>query len=196
MKKIEIDPKAKALIFDIDGTLADSMTVHWKSYNKVLEPYGVEISFQYLTAMAGIPVHKSMEIISEKFHLVNFDPIKMGDKKEEIFRQSLSSVQPVAPVFEVFNSYYGKLPLACGTGGGHLNAYSTLKALGIIDKVNAIVTSEDVEKGKPAPDTFLLCAKRMGVNPSDCLVFEDANLGIEAAKNAGMMVIDIRPFLS
>lgn len=194
-KEIEVDSRAKALIFDIDGTLADSMATHLAAFNEVLKAYKVEITLQYLQSISGTPVYRGMELIKERFRLDNFDPIEMGNKKEELYRKYIPTIRPIEPVFRIFNAYYGKMPIACGTGGGRLNAYPTLKALGIFDKVNAVVTCEDVKNGKPAPDTFLQCAVKMGVNPSDCLVFEDADLGIQAAKNGGMMVVDVRPYI-
>jgi beta-phosphoglucomutase family hydrolase len=192
--QIEVYPNAKALIFDIDGTLADSMQLHVDALNAVMKPFGVVVSTEFLQSVAGAPVFKLMEILKEKYNLEDMDIEKASIQKEEIFRSLIPQIEPVKPVIDLFHKYYGKLPIACGTGGERLNAIPTLTALGILDKVDAVVTCDDVENGKPAPDTFLKCAEILGVSPSECQVFEDADLGIQAALAGGMMVTDVRLF--
>ncbi|MBN1925245.1 MAG: HAD-IA family hydrolase [Prolixibacteraceae bacterium] len=194
-KKLTVNPKAKALIFDIDGTLADTMPTHYRAFQNVLGRYGISFSWDYFLKFAGIPVGPQMVKFKEIFNPENFDPEKVAIEKEEEYFKMIETTKPVEPVFQLFNHYAGKLPIGFATGGDRRIAIRTLEVLGIIDKVEAIVTCEDVENGKPAPDTFLQCAELLGIEPKYCQVFEDGVPGIEGAKAAGMMVTDIREYI-
>ncbi len=195
MKKITVDPKAKALIFDIDGTLADTMPTHFDAFCKVLGQYNIEMTKELFDSIAGVPVGPQMVLFKEQFKPANFVPEKVAIEKEEEYFKSIEQMKPIDVVYDVFNTYHGKLPIACGTGGDRKIATKTLEVIGAIDKVDALVTCDDVVNGKPAPDTFLKCAELLGVEPQFCQVFEDGVPGIEAAIAAGMMVTDVREFL-
>lgn len=194
-KQILIDPEVKALIFDIDGTLADTMPAHFKAFQKVLGKYGIPFSHDLFLSFAGVPVGPQMKMLKERYHPENFIPEKVAIEKEEEYYKTIDQAQPLEVVFDVLLRYHGKLPIACGTGGDRRIAGRTLEVIGAIDKVDAVVTCDDVENGKPAPDTFLECARKLKIDPRDCLVFEDAEPGIQAAIAAGMKVIDIRKYL-
>jgi HAD superfamily hydrolase (TIGR01509 family) len=112
--------------------------------------------------------------------------------KESLFEKLIPQVMPIEPVVEVVRAYDGKLPMAVATGGFRHICHKTLDVLGLRQKFQAIVTAEDVTHGKPAPDIFLEAARQLGVEPTLCLAFEDANLGVHAAEAAGMKVIDVR----
>ena len=194
-KRIEVDPKAKALIFDIDGTLADTMPAHKKAFEKVLGKYGIEINEEMFQSFAGVPVGPQMVMLKEQFKPENFIPEKVAIEKEEEYRKTIHEMKPIDKVYQVLLDHVGKLPIGCGTGGDTWAANKTLEVIGAIDKVNAIVSCDDVENGKPAPDTFLKCAEMLGVAPEFCQVFEDGQPGIDAAIAAGMMVTDVRKYL-
>lgn len=194
-KQIPVSSNAKALIFDIDGTLADTMQTHFSAYRKVLGAYGVDFGYDLFMSIAGTPVIPQMHLIKEMFQPANFDPEKVAAQKEDEYIKTINTTKPIKKVFDVFNSFNTKMPVACGTGADKRIAVSTLKALGIYEKVPVLVTCDDVLHGKPAPDTFLQCAKLLGVEPQYCQVFEDGNAGIEAAKNAGMMVVNVLDYL-
>lgn len=194
-KHISIDPEVKALIFDIDGTLADTMPAHYNAFKKVLGKYEIPFSHDMFLSFAGVPVGPQMKILKERFHPDNFDPEKVAIEKEEEYFKTIHLAKPLEVVYEVLLRYHGKLPIACGTGGDRRIAGRTLEVIGAIDKVDAVVTCEDVANGKPAPDTFLECARLLNTEPGECLVFEDADPGIQAAIAAGMKVIDVRKYL-
>lgn len=194
-KDIKVDPKAKALIFDIDGTLADTMPAHYAVFRKVLGPYGIDMTPELFQSIAGIPVLPQMYMFLELFKPKGFVPEQVAREKEEEYFKTIEQTRAIFPVFDILKTYHGKLPIACGTGGDRRTAVRTLEAIGASKMVDVLVTCDDVKNGKPAPDTFLLCAQLMGVEPSFCQVFEDGQPGIEAALAAGMMVTDVRNFL-
>lgn len=192
---IEVNPKAKALIFDIDGTLADTMPAHFAAFRKVLGKYGIHMSPELFQSIAGIPVLPQMHLFLEQFKPEGFVPEEVACEKEDEYYKTIGQMLPIAPVFDVMKAYHGILPIACGTGGDRRIATKTLEVIGATHMVNVLVTSDDVQNGKPAPDTFLLCAEMLDVEPAFCQVFEDGQPGIEAALAAGMMVTDVRPYL-
>ncbi|MBN2806495.1 MAG: HAD-IA family hydrolase [Prolixibacteraceae bacterium] len=194
-KKIMVDPKAKALIFDIDGTLADTMPAHFAAFRKVLGRYGINMSPELFQSIAGIPVLPQMYMFLEQYQPKGFIPEKVAKEKEDEYFKTIGEMQAIHQVFEVMKAYSGILPIACGTGGDRRIATKTLEVIGASPMVDALVTCDDVQHGKPAPDTFLLCAKLLGIEPVLCQVFEDGQPGIDAALAAGMMVTDVREFL-
>ena len=189
----KIDDDVRALIFDIDGTLADTMPVHYKAWQTVCEKVGFDYPETVFYELAGIPTVKIVPILNERFGL-SFDDNTIREK-ESAFINLISEVKPIKPVMDIAERYKGKMPISCGTGGRRDLVLMTLKAIGFEDFFDIIVASEDVGNHKPFPDTFLKCAELMKVNPEDCLVFEDGELGIEAAKRAGMKCIDITRYI-
>ena len=194
-KKIAVDPKVKALIFDIDGTLADTMPTHFKAFRKVLGKYGIDFTQELFDSLAGVPVGPQMVMLKEKFNPTNFNPEKVAIEKESEYLKTIGETKPIDVIYDILKLYHGKLPIACGTGGDRVVARKTLEVIGATDKIDAVVACDDVVNGKPAPDTFLKCAELLDVKPIDCLVFEDGQPGIDAAIAAGMKVIDVRPYL-
>ncbi len=110
------------------------------------------------------------------------------------FERALDSVEPVQAVYDLANQYRGKLPLAIATGGTRANCDRTLKLLGVVDWFQATVTADDVSRGKPDPEVFVKAATGLGIEPQYCIVLEDGDMGLEAARAAGMEAIDVRPY--
>ena len=186
MRKLDINPKAKALIFDLDGTLADTMPIHFVAYKNLLAEYGIAFTPELFDTLAGIPAIGTIQKLNEIFG-TNMDPQEMGLLKEKEYEKMMFKMKPVLPVVKLVKRYYGKMPMAVGTGGYRRLAWKTLEILELDKYFTILVTTEDITHPKPHPETFLKCAEKMGVAPRFCHVFEDGRLGIQAAVAAGMM---------
>ena len=193
MLSYDISPGAKALIFDLDGTLADTMPWHYQAWQKACLRFGIVMDTAFLQAQTGAPGWKIAEeviALNGKTGIVSPEDI-MSVKLEE-FLAIQHNVTPIEPVIALVQKYHGKLPMSVGTGGHREAVEKTLEIVGIREYFDIIVTANDVSNHKPHPETFLKCAELMGVDPADCEVFEDGDLGIEAARRAGMIATDVR----
>jgi HAD superfamily hydrolase (TIGR01509 family) len=175
-------------IFDCDGTLADSMVVHHRAWRAALAAHGATFDFDWVlfTSRAGMSVVATVEALNSQFGS-SLDPVAVMARQRAEYERLLGGVKPILPVVELAREAAAAsrgVSVASGTEPSLVKR--TLELLGLSDILSIVITSEDVKAGKPAPDMFLLAAERMGVLPSDCVVFEDSMLGIEAAKRAGM----------
>ncbi|MDP4224138.1 MAG: HAD-IA family hydrolase [Bacteroidota bacterium] len=191
--KYDISPGIKGLIFDLDGTLADTMPYHFEAWRKACLKYGAHIDTGFLRKNTGSPGWIIAREIIKDCGLdgsVTVEQI-MEEKLEEYFRlQHL--VKPIDPVTNIVKKYFGVLPMAVGTGGHHEAVERTLEMTGLKKYFDIIVTANDVNAFKPHPETFLRCAELMKIDPEFIEVFEDGDQGIEAAEKAGMRVRDVR----
>ncbi len=186
----------KGLIFDLDGTLSDSNPAHLKAWTRACHHFGMEYpreKFYYYSGLSSLKIAEDLVKQSGKTGIV--DPKELSDLKEEEFSKLHEMVRAVPEVLSLVRYFHGRLPLAVGTGRNRSSSLQTLTHLDLLKYFEVVVTSDDVREHKPAPDTFLECARRMGLPPADCLVFEDAERGLEAARRAGMQVVDVRPWL-
>ncbi len=190
---LKINPKAKALIFDLDGTLADTMPIHYTAWKNAAAKFGIVFSTELFSQLAGIPLYPTVEKLNQLFGK-NIDPKEMGDIKEAEFEKNMLLTPEIKIITDLVRKYHGKLPMAVGTGGSRRLSLKTLGIIGLKEYFDILVTSEDVSNFKPHPETFVKCAELMGVNPVDCEVYEDGVLGIQAAKTAGMMVVDVTQY--
>lgn len=186
MKELKINPKAEALIFDLDGTLADTMPVHFWAYKNILRDFGIDFTPEIFATLAGIPAVGTIEKLNKMFGIC-MNAEEVGHFKEAEYEKIMHKMKPILPVVELAKKYHGILPMAVGTGGYKRLAWKTMEICGLDKYFDILVSNEDVAQPKPFPDTFLKCAELMGVSPLVCEVFEDAQLGIEAAKAGGMM---------
>lgn len=193
--KLDKHPDAKALIFDLDGTLSDSIPVHIETWFKVCDHYNCKFNPDIVAELTGMPTIEFANRIIKDNQLEGVDPEEMVKLKQSTFWESLEHLKPHLPVVELVYKYYGKIPMAVGTGANRKSAELQLKALNILDKFDAVVTADDVTEHKPEPQTFLRCAELIKTEPDKCHVYEDGVLGMQAAKKAGMHLTDVRPFL-
>lgn len=180
-------------IFDCDGTLADSMVVHHRAWLAALAEHGANIDFNWdlFTSRAGMTLPNTVRELNAQFGL-SLDPDGVTASQRLEYERFLPTVQPIADVVELARRVAQIRPVSVASGGERKVVKRTLELIGLGQTFPVVITAEDVTHGKPAPDMFLLAAERMGVSPADCVVFEDAVLGLEAARRAGMASVLVR----
>jgi beta-phosphoglucomutase family hydrolase len=178
----------RAFIFDCDGTLADNMHLHYEAWSRAMRDFGSTYPEELFYEWGGVPTGDIVRRLNEKFGL-NLDVDEVVRRKEHYYRESIPQVGPMHEVIALARASHGKIPLAVASGGHRDLVTRTLQALGIEQLFDAVVTSEDYERGKPAPDPFLQAAARLHVEPRHCLVFEDTATGAAAARAAGMQCV-------
>lgn len=181
----------QGLIFDMDGTLLDTEPTHVRAWQQVLSKYGMQYDYQIMKNYNGTPTWKVAKIIID-MHKKDLDPLALASEKAKVVERFLFDEVRTLKLIDVVKQYYGQKPMAVGTGSPRYLAERLLTHLGLRRYFDVIVGSEDVENHKPAPDTFLLCAKLINVEPKECVVFEDADFGIQAAISANMSYVDVR----
>ena len=191
--KYDIIPGVKGLIFDLDGTLADTMPYHFEGWKKACKKYGAHIDNSFLRKHTGVPGWIIADEIIKNCGLDgNVTIEQIVDEKLQQFYKVQHLIKPIEPVVDIVKKYYGVLPMAVGTGGHREAVERTLEITDLRKYFDIIVTANDVNSFKPNPETFLKCAELMNVEPQYIEVFEDGDLGIEAAKKAGMNATDVR----
>lgn len=191
---IIIPPHIKGLIFDLDGTIADTMPLHFQAWTKAMTNYGLIFTEEKFYAAAGITTLSIIETLAcEQNKIV--PAAEAAAMKERYFEELLVDVQPITPVLKVIQEFSGKLPMAVATGGIRRLCIETLRILGLNNQFQAVITADEAPDGKTTPEIFLQAARLIGVNPELCCVFEDGDLGLRAGQAAGMHVIDVRVYL-
>jgi len=174
-------------IFDCDGTLADTMPLHFRAWQAALRAAGAsfEFSWDLFVSRAGMSHEKTVIELSAQFG-VTLDLALVEDAHRATYRALEGEVRPVPGVLEFAREVSTFAPISVASGSLRPSVLRSLGQIGALDLFSILVTPEDVIHGKPDPEMFLLAAERMGVSPRDCLVLEDGALGIEAARRAGM----------
>ena len=181
----------KALIFDCDGTLAETAPHHFNSLKSALAEQGLELPTDWYRARLGLSREPLFDEFDAEF-AVKIDRQAAIARSEEIYCDGSSPIAEIARVAGIAKRMRGQLPAAVASGGPRRLVHRTLTACGLWPFFDHVITFDDVGEGKPSPALFLEAARRMGVSPSDCLVFEDSDEGLEAAHRAGMTVVDVR----
>ncbi len=191
--ELEIPDYIEGLIFDLDGTLANTMPLHMKAWKQACQSYGMDMSSKFLRSFTGTP-GKNIAYAVIKYYSKEgiIDPDIIAERKKENFINMQHLVKEVKPVADIVRKYHGIIPMALGTGGHRDTVIRTLEVIGMRDYFDHIVTADDVINHKPDPETFLKCAQLLGISPGKIMVFEDGDLGIRAAKTAGMHPVDVR----
>ncbi len=180
----------KAYLFDCDGTIVDSMPLHYIAWKTALSEWNCEFAEELFYAWGGMPVAEIIAALNVQQGLAM--PVEeVAHRKEAVYFQILPQLQAVPEVLEHIDFSHGHIPFAVVSGSTRDSVTASLKALNILDKFDTLVCAGDYTRSKPDPEPFLLAAQRLGVAPEDCLVFEDTEMGIEAATAAGMASVKI-----
>lgn len=184
----------KGLIFDLDGTLANTMPLHIEAWKEAGIAYGVSITEKMINDRAGTPTIQVIQQLSDIFGW-RINPSEFRTKKNELYqklKQKSGKIKPIQSVLSIAKAYHKILPMAVGTGSIRVNAEIALKDMGIEQWFEVVVTADDVTAHKPDPATFIKCAEHLNLSPQECLVYEDGPMGIEAALAGGMSVVHIQ----
>lgn len=181
-----------AYLFDCDGTIADSMPLHYVAWKKSLGEWNCVFDEKLFYAWGGRPVAEIISELNEQQGL-SMPVERVARRKEELYRELLPQLKAVPEVMEHIAAQYGRVPFAVVSGSTRESVTASLASLRLLDRFETMVCAGEYEKGKPDPECFLLAAARLGVAPGDCLVFEDTEMGIQAAKAAGMASVKVPP---
>jgi beta-phosphoglucomutase family hydrolase len=193
MEYPEIHPNAKALIFDLDGTIADSIPIHIECWHATCNTFNYKFNEDILFKMTGMPTRKFAEYIKADSKCI-LSVEEIMKLKQSHFHKLVGCIKPIEKIANFIKINHEKIPMSIGTGGSRKSSELILKTIGMSQYFNILVTADDVTNHKPEPDTFLKCAELMNVAPEFCQVFEDGEPGMNAASKAGMIVTDVRRY--
>jgi len=181
----------KGIIFDCDGTLADTMPLHWRAWQVVTQRHRLYFPEDRFYALGGVPSRDILKMLGKEQGIA-LDHLALSKEKESHYLPLIAQVEPIHSVVNIARKNYGEIPLAVASGGVRPIIEKVLGHLGIRNLFAAVVTSEDVINQKPAPDIYLEAARQIGVPPQFCRAYEDTDLGLQAIRAAGMEAVDVR----
>jgi beta-phosphoglucomutase family hydrolase len=183
----------RAYIFDCDGTVVDSMPIHYRAWKAALAEWNCDFPEELFYSWGGKPVRNIIADLNEIYSL-SMPVESLATRKEALYLAQLPSLKVIPEVVEHITAQHGRIPLAVASGSRRDSVIGSLTTVGLLDKFDVVVSAGEYLHPKPAPDCFLLAAEKLGVPPKDCLVFEDTLLGIQAATSAGMASVMV-PFI-
>jgi HAD superfamily hydrolase (TIGR01509 family) len=181
-----------AYVFDCDGTIADSMPLHYVAWTQALSEWKCEFPEPLFYSLGGTPTPEIIAKLNQRYGLAM--PVEaVARRKEALYLANISQLTAVPEVLEQIELNHGRIPLAVVSGDNRETVTASLSTLKLLDRFETLVCAGDYQRGKPDPEPFLIAAERLGVAPRDCLVFEDTDLGIQAATAAGMAWVKVPP---
>ncbi|HEY4416862.1 MAG TPA: HAD-IA family hydrolase [Verrucomicrobiae bacterium] len=184
----------KGLVFDCDGTLADTMPLHWRAWQIITQKHDLHFPMDRFYSLGGVPSRDILKMLAKE-QGKSIDHIAVAHEKENAYLPLMAQVEPIHVVVDIARANYGKIPMAVASGGTQPIIIGVLEHLKIRHMFDAVVTSEMVQNQKPAPDIFLEAARRIGVDPKLCRGYEDTDLGMQAIRSAGMDAVDVRTLI-
>ena len=188
---ITVAKGVKGLIFDCDGTLADTMPIHLAAWSATFAARGISCPPEFIKQVTGMPAEKIIDEFNRRYNH-KIDPRAFAAEKNRRARLRLEEALPIQPVVDIVLQHRNLLPMAVASGGTRENVLLTLDSIGLTNCFETVLTADDPVAPKPDPHIFLEAARRMRVEPALCQVFEDGAPGIEAARRAGMIATDVR----
>lgn len=189
-----LPPHIKGLVFDCDGTLADTMPLHWRAWQIITQRHNLHFPEDRFYSLGGVPSRDILKMLAQEQGR-SIDHIAVAHEKEETYLPMMEQVEPIHAVVEIAKANHGRIPMAVASGGTQPIIVSVLEHLKIRHLFDAVVTSEMVKNQKPSPDIFLEAARRIGIDPKSCRGYEDTDLGMQAIRSAGMEAVDVRELL-
>jgi HAD superfamily hydrolase (TIGR01509 family) len=181
-----------AYLFDCDGTIADSMPLHYIAWKKALAEWNCTFDEQLFYSWGGTPVAEIVSMLNERQGL-NMPVEGLSSRKEQLYMELLPQLKAIPEVVEHIDAQHGHIPFAVVSGSTRDSVTASLRSLQLLDKFDTLICAGDYRKSKPDPEAFLLGATKLGVAPEACLVFEDTDMGIQAATSAGMASVKVPP---
>ena len=181
----------QGLIFDCDGTLADTMPLHWRAWSMITQRHELHFPEDRFYSLGGVPTRDILKMLAQEQGR-SLDHLAVAHEKEEAYLPLMANIEPIHAVVEIAKANHGKIPMAVASGGTQKIICDVLERLNIRHLFAAVVTSEMVTNQKPAPDIFLEAARLIGVEPEHCRAYEDTDLGLTAIRAAGMDAVDVR----
>jgi len=181
-----------AYLFDCDGTIADSMPLHYMAWKQALGEWDCEFDEQLFYEWGGMPIVEIVATLNRQRGL-RMPVEQVAHRKENLYFRLLPQLKAVPEVLEHIEARHGQVPFAVVSGSALDSVTASLTRLGLLDRFDTLVCAGDYQRSKPHPEGFLLAASRLGVAPRSCLVFEDTAMGIEAATSAGMASVKVPP---
>jgi beta-phosphoglucomutase-like phosphatase (HAD superfamily) len=179
-----------AYLFDCDGTIADSMPLHYLAWKQALSEWDCEFDEELFYAWGGIPVAEIISSLNARNGLKM--PVEtVSKRKESLYFELLPQLKAVPEVLEHIEDKHGHIPFAVVSGSTRESVTASLVSLNLLDRFDTLVCAGDYKESKPDPEGFLLAAAHLGVHPAACLVFEDTEMGIQAARDAGMASVKV-----
>lgn len=180
----------RAYLFDCDGTIADSMSLHYVAWKKALGEWSCEFDEELFYAWGGMPIVEIISTLNMK-HGLSMPVETVARRKESLYLELLPHLRAVPEILEYIEAEHGRIPFAVVSGSTRESVTASLSSLKLLDKFQTLVCAGDYQKSKPDPEALLVAGDRLGVTPETCLVFEDTELGIQAASAAGMAWVKI-----
>jgi beta-phosphoglucomutase family hydrolase len=181
-----------AYLFDCDGTIVDSMPLHYMAWKKALAEWNCTLEERLFYALGGTPVAEIVALLNEK-HGLSMPVEGVSTRKEGLYMELLPQLKSVAEVVEHIDAQHGRIPFAVVSGSTRDSVMASLSSLKLLEKFDVMVCAGEYKKSKPDPECFLLAAAKLGVAPEACLVFEDTEMGIQAATAARMASVKVPP---
>ena len=194
---IQLPEPFQALIFDCDGTLVNTAPAHYAAVQQAITPQGHTMPLDWYMARAGLTPDALLDALEAEAPALGnpataLDRATIFAQYNALFQESLHHLREVEAVASLARAWHGRVPMAVASNGRRRNVEASLGATGLLGIFDVLVAAEDVRVGKPEPDVFLEAARRMGVEPGVCVVLEDSDEGLTAARRAGMRVVDVR----
>jgi beta-phosphoglucomutase family hydrolase len=181
----------QAYLFDMDGTIADSMPLHYIAWKQALAEYGCPLFPEPLFySWGGMPVREIVATLNQR-HGLNMPIEEVAHRKEGLYYELLPKLTAVPEVLEQIEAAHKRIPFAVVSGSTRESVTKSLEILNLLDKFDVLVCAGEYTNAKPDPEPFLLAAEKLNVSPAACLVFEDTEMGIQAATAAGMQSVRI-----